>query len=224
MKKLLLIAATSTALLTSAVSFAETDDFYLKADAGLTFLNKAKDKTSGLNMNSKTAALLAIGVGYELMDNVRTDLTLNWLVNPEFKKSSTINSTPVSVKHKGQVTSLLLNAYVDLYKADITTFYVGGGVGVSKLKEKISGMVGKQGQVLGQSSLSIKYNNSFAWQLSAGASFDVSDGVKVDVAYSFIDFGQTGSRWFSDGVGGRIQAGKTRYKGNNLIAGVKFNI
>jgi hypothetical protein len=39
MKKLLLIAATSTAILASATSFAE-ESFYIKGEAGALFLNK----------------------------------------------------------------------------------------------------------------------------------------------------------------------------------------
>ncbi|MDR0329324.1 MAG: adhesin, partial [Rickettsia sp.] len=83
MKKLFLIAATSTALLTSAASFADVGQFYIKAEGGATKLNNTKmesDDKKSLKFKSKTNAILGLGAGYYAMDNVRAELTLDFLV------------------------------------------------------------------------------------------------------------------------------------------------
>ncbi|WP_342278237.1 adhesin [Candidatus Tisiphia endosymbiont of Myopa tessellatipennis] len=232
MKKLFLIAATSTALLTSATSFADVGQFYIKAEGGATKLNNTKmnsensktKKEDNLKLKSKTNAILGLGAGYYAMDNVRAELTLDFLVNPEFTGSIPATSTDAAKKAtaKGQVMSLLLSGYVDLYDAGFAKFFAGAGIGMAQVKEKLTVEFTKDNKKGETSSNTKKPANNFAYQLTVGASANVADGVNVELAYSWRDYGETNSK--NKDKKETEKMSKTAYRGHNLMAGLRFDI
>lgn len=226
MKKLFLIAATSTALLTSATSFAETGGFYLKAEGGATKLNntkmESKDKKESLKLKSKTNAIFGLGAGYYAMDNVRAELTLDFLANPEFTNSKPETATNAAHKMtvKGQVMSLLLSVYAD-YDAGFAKLYAGVGGGMAHAKEKLT-MEYTNNKKVPTASVTRKPANNFAYQLTVGASTNVADGVNVELAYSWRDYGKTNSKNKDKKDTDKIS--KAAYRGHNLMAGLRFDI
>ncbi|MFP3018771.1 MAG: outer membrane protein [Candidatus Tisiphia sp.] len=231
MKKLFLIAATSTALLTSAASFADVGQFYIKAEGGANKLNNTKmkwddvetKKEDSLKLKSKTNAILGLGAGYYAMDNVRAELTLDFLVNPEFTNSiSKTSGVTEKATAKGQVMSLLLSGYVDLYDAGFAKFFAGAGIGMAQVKEKITVERTKDSKKLSEGSVTRKPANNFAYQLTVGASANVADGVNVELAYSWRDYGETNSKNKDKKEIEKLP--KTAYRGHNLMAGLRFDL
>ncbi|WP_341753679.1 adhesin [Candidatus Tisiphia endosymbiont of Dioctria rufipes] len=239
MKKLFLIAATSTALLTSATSFADVGQFYIKAEGGASKLNNTKmkfedvdtKKENSAKFKAKTNAILGLGAGYYAMDNVRAELTLDFLVNPEFTNTTTENFVSKrqevsKTTAKGQVVSLLLSGYVDLYDAGFAKFFAGAGVGMAQIKEKLTtdSTTTFEGKVVDtdRDSATRKPANNFAYQLTVGASANVADGVNVELAYSWRDYGETNSKNKDKKETGKIS--KSAYRGHNLMAGLRFDI
>ncbi len=255
MKKLLLIAATTTALLSSFSAVAcegcepeavvpvatvttltqNINQFYVKVEGGAAFLNKTKDKFWDVKMKSKAAGAFGVGVGYYLMDNVRTDLTFNMLVNPQFKSTSEQSYNYLAdklklprlakdqklscvLKHKGKIMTVLLNGYVDLFPlGDVAKVFVGAGAGWAQVKEKISGSI--NGIKVGEGST--RTANNFTYQATIGASVDLTDTVKGELSYSFRDYGKT------KGVGKKKEeeiGGKTSYKAHAIMFGLRFNM
>lgn len=213
MKKLLLITAISTTLLSSIVSFAEETDFYVKAQAGAIFLRPTKIKESGIKMVSKATPDFGVGVGYYVMDNVRADVTLNFLANPQFKKSTGKSETAPTRKHKGHVMSLVVNGYVDIWDAEIVKLFAGAGVGWAQLKEKIHTISGGTDTSIGKT----KKANNFLYTLSVGVAGEVADGVAAELTYSWQDYGKTKKIKENN-------LGNTAYKGHNVTLGVRFDI
>lgn len=249
MKKLLLIAAASTALLTSGLSFADCDmnssvdsstdssmssssmenQYYLKLNAGGMIFDKQKDKARKIKMNSNTGLVAEIGVGYYIMDNLRTDLTIGTVASSHLKKSKTTTSPSgassfnVSVKHKPTIVSFLLNGYVDFVDLSMFKVFAGAGVGAALVKEKIS-FTAKDtiaGVTTATNFPNVNTTNktNFAYQLSLGTSFEVAQGVKAELVYSWRDYGKTKTKKVNG-----INEGGTRYRGNNLMAGLRFDI
>lgn len=227
MKKLLLIAATSTTLLTSAASFAETGGFYLKAEGGATRLNMLKFKTESAKIGDIKfkpifSGIFGVGAGYYIMDNVRTELTIDFILpNPEFKCSKTVEKVPAELTNKEVVRSLLLNGYVDLYDAGIVKFFAGAGVGMAQVQQKITSTVNKE-----STTQSFETANNFAYQLTAGASFNVSDGINLDLTYSWRDYGETGDakKDKDKDKKDKKKASKADIRGHNLMAGIRFDL
>lgn len=218
MKKLLLIAATSTALLASAASFAE-ENFYIKGEAGATFMQKAKIDTNTIigkvKFKSKTTGTFAIGAGYNVMDNARVDLTLGFLASPQFKKNATILAVPTSAKVKGKVMSLMINGYVDLFDLGAAKVFAGAGIGYAQVKEKLQ-VSANNITLLNKKS---KKANNFAYQLTVGTSAQLTDGVTAELSYRWQDFGKAK---YKTTVG--TEKSKIRYRGHNVIAGIRFDI
>ncbi|ABV76850.1 outer membrane beta-barrel protein [Rickettsia rickettsii] len=246
MKKLLLIAAASTALLTSGLSFADCDmnssvasstnssmsssvenQWYLKLNAGGVIFNKTKPKGADFKLNnikkSNTGFTGEIGAGYYIMDNLRTDLTIGTVASSNLKKSKTYpDGNSFSVKNKPTIVSVLLNGYVDFVDLSMFKVFAGAGVGAAFVKEKINSKDIKGG-VTDTFNGTTKNKTNFVYQLSLGTSFEVAQGVKAELVYSWRDYGKTKNTTKTID-GDKVKFGGTRYKGHNLIAGLRFDM
>lgn len=247
MKKLLLITAASTAILSSAAIFAATDpcegvvmnapmtdsamnssmpasamenQWYLKLDAGAVIFDSQKNKPTGIKMKSNTGFTGEIGAGYYIMDNLRTDFTVGLVTSNHLKKTGNdLDGDRVSVKHRPNIVSFLLNGYVDVVDLNMFKVFAGAGIGAAMVKEKISYAYADHNK-----KINIKNKTNFAYQLSLGTSFEVAQGVKAELVYSWRDYGKTKTKAikFNDGTSGR--EGGTRYRGSNLMAGLRFDM
>ncbi len=245
MKKLLLIAAASTALLTSGLSFADCDmnssvdsstnssmsssvenQWYLKLNAGGVIFNKTKPKGADFKLNnikSNTGFTGEIGAGYYIMDNLRTDLTIGTVASSHLKKSKTYpDGNSFSVKNKPTIVSVLLNGYVDFVDLSMFKVFAGAGVGAAFVKEKIHSKDIKGG-VTETFNGTTKNKTNFAYQLSLGTSFEVAQGVKAELVYSWRDYGKTKNTTKTIN-GDKVKFGGTHYKGHNLMAGLRFDM
>ena len=90
---------------------ATTTGFYLRGDAGASFLNWSGG-------NDDTSWVAGGGVGYQFNDNFRADVTADWSGSYSIAPGATLDTTVV-----------LGNAYFDLKNNSMFTPYVGGGVG-----------------------------------------------------------------------------------------------
>ena len=270
MKKLFLIAAASTAILSSTISFAECDDapmdastnssipssienqWYLKLNAGGVVFKKQKDKIMKIKMKSNTGFSTEIGAGYYIMDNLRTDLTVGAVINNHFKKSTTTTTTGIAsagklgivtpvdasisnhstnsstftrslvVKHKPTIVDVLLNCYIDFVDLSMFKVFAGAGVGPAFVKERINTKLAVNNNFI--SSLhATKNKTNLAYQLSLGTSFEVVKGVKAEVVYSWRDYGKTKTKNVVVAEN-TIKVGGTRYRGNNIMAGLRFDM
>lgn len=198
MKKILLTAAAVSVLATSS-AYAMEDMFYVKANVGWSKLNKVK----GLKSNNDVH--FGIGAGYHVMDNARVDLTFDHFVNPTHKKSTE--------KLKGDINSLLLNGYFDVFNVDAMKVFVGAGVGLGQVKVKYTDSsdsdsgTGKQ-----------KYTFAFAGYVGTG--YEFTKGVTGELTYSYRDMGKT--KKFKSKNGGDMPS--AHYRGHHVTAGVRFDI
>jgi len=192
MKKILLTAAAATILSTTA--FASEDSFYVKANAGWTKFDKVQ------SLKSKSAWPLGLGVGYNVMDNSRVDLTFDTFLSTKHSKATT--------KAKGTVNTLLVNGFVDIFDASMAKIFVGAGVGAGMVKAKITG----DSVAANNGSVKQKTNLAFAGYLGAATEF--SEGVNGELTYSYRVMGKTK----------KLGAKDYSYKGHNVTAGVRFDI
>lgn len=252
MKKLLLIIAASTAILSSAAIFAATDPcegvvmnapmtdsamnssmpalamenlWYLKVNAGAVIFDSQKDKPTGIKMKSNTGFTGEIGAGYYIMDNLRTDFTVGLVTSNHLKKSANDKKGDrVSVKHRPNIVSFLLNGYVDVVDLNMFKVFAGAGIGAAMVKEKISYAYADPAIAATKSGkVNVKNKTNFAYQLSLGTSFEVAQGVKAELVYSWRDYGKTKTKAVTKN-GESARFGGTRYRGSNLMAGLRFDM
>ncbi|AAY62164.1 putative adhesin [Rickettsia felis str. Pedreira] len=141
--------------------------------------------------------------------------------------TTTTTATTVSVKHKPTIVSALLNGYVDFIDVSMFKVFAGAGVGAALVKEKvnISTKTVANNNVISSTNFSgtTKNKTNFAYQLSLGTSFEVAQGVKAELVYSWTDYGKSKTNT-KNVVGNKVKFGGTRYKGNNLMAGLRFDM
>ncbi|MGI4775423.1 MAG: outer membrane protein [Janthinobacterium lividum] len=226
MKKLVMIAATTAALSSSALAEMDISSgnmFYAKVNVGANRMQKFTEH--GVKSKSKTAPIFIVGVGYYAMNNLRTDLTLEVISNPILKGSGTASGTAdparptettpgVNIKRKANIGALMVNAYIDMFDVSVAGIFAGAGVGFSQVKDKVN----ITASPFIAASASTKNATNFAYQLTLGATGEVADGVKAELAYSWRDYGKVGK--YKDSPDGK----RAHYRGHNLMAGVKFDL
>lgn len=194
MKKVLLTAAAVSVLATSS-AYAMEDMFYVKANVGWSKLNKVDGH------KSKNDVHFGVGAGYHVMDNARVDLTFDHFVNPTFKATR--------AKLKGDINTLLLNGYFDVFNVDAMKVFVGAGVGLGQVKAKVT-------YTSNRPSISAKQKNTFAFAGYVGAGYEFTQGVTGELSYSYRDMGKT--KKFGNG------AKAVHFRGHHVTAGVRFDI
>jgi opacity protein-like surface antigen len=218
MKKILLATAAAAVISTSS-AYAAEGDYYVKANAGwskpLEVKTKEIENFGKLKGKPSNAAFFGVGVGYNIMDNARVDLTFDHFFNAEHKSSTKYpNKSELKSKYKHDINTLMLNGYVDIFDVSVAKIFVGAGVGASHVKSKFSASgelsVGGVTHPYNESK-KIKGKMNFAYALHVGAGVEVAPGVYGELAYSFRDLGKT-------------KVLKDNLRTHNVAAGVRFNL
>jgi opacity protein-like surface antigen len=213
MKKILLIVTIITSFLSSILAFADENSFYLKAEIGA---DRIKDiKIYDKKLKNNKAVFFGGGVGYYILDNVRTDLTLDYYANQRLKHSSSPGATNLKIEPK--ITNLMVSGYVDIMDISICTVFIGAGVGISQLKnsatiESVNANNNNTSKIVAGS----KKKNSLAYQLLVGASVKIAPRVRIDASYSWKDLGATKE------IANLIKS--LKYKGHHITIGLRVDI
>ena len=159
--------------------------------------------------------LIGGGIGYNINSYLRTDLTL------DFTKADFLGSTsgfdsrglPVSTVDTTSMSALLLlaNAYVDLGTYNGFTPYVGAGIGGAHVKwENLNNTIPTTSVDAGTTVHDGAESWRFAYALTAGASYCVTDAIEADANYRYTRI-QGG-----DMFGYKLNGGPGYDKGTNL--------
>jgi opacity protein-like surface antigen len=187
----------------------QSSGWYLRGDVGYAFTDlRGANYFQGSNSNMHdfdSASLddnvtLGGGVGYQINNYLRTDVTLDYLFKSDFKGSTRgdcggcgpdFTSVPATSHDIASLTaySLLANAYVDLGTYGIFTPYVGGGLGGTYVKwDKLKNTSCSDANP-GSCDETVTHNGRGSWRftyaLMAGTSIDLSCNLKADVGYRF---------------------------------------
>ncbi|MCJ8150595.1 outer membrane protein [Shinella sedimenti] len=178
----------------------ETGGWYLRGDAGWSY-NKLRGAhyfqgSNGLDRDFDTAKLksgfiIGGGVGYQITDHFRTDLTLDYMFKSKFRGSTSgdCGGFPCTSSDESSLTALTLlaNAYVDIGKYGVFTPYVGGGIGGSYVKwNKLRNTIcDGPGPGCDTTEHGGKKSWRFTYALMAGTAIDLTCNLKADVGYRF---------------------------------------
>lgn len=243
MKKLLI--GLSIATLSNMSLASERTGFYLKATVGANKMNQAREKNSieGISINSNKSETdispaFNIGAGGYINDFIRHDLTFGYS-KINFKES-TVNFNvfdriedlsyigQVTAKRKSSIYSLIFNSYIDLPITDNLKFFLGGGIGLAQIKEKLSQTFSINafeentfiGSHIENNSSKTKDKFNLAYSLTLGTSIKISPKANIELAYSWRDFGSTNYNKDSDGN----RPDKNRYNGHSVMTGIRFDL
>ncbi|WP_105383326.1 outer membrane protein [Neorhizobium alkalisoli] len=183
------------------VAVQEASGWYLRGDVGYSFNDmRGAEYFQGSNStlvdfdraSLKDSFLLGGGVGYQINNYLRTDVTFDYLSSADFRGSTTglcggvtCTSSDKSYMH---AYSLMANVYVDLGTYGYFTPYVGGGIGGTYVKwGKLRNTICDDPAAPGCYTTDHEGKKSwrFSYALMAGASIDITCNLKADVGYRY---------------------------------------
>jgi len=176
----------------------------------------------------KDSSIYGVGIGYRYNPNLRVDFTLAH--RGDFRLEGNDSAVAPAITYNADVksTAYMFNGYWDFKDASRSfTPFVGLGIGWSENKTSSLRYVQPGAALAGQGPGGKK--NDFAWQFTAGVSFDISKQLSVEAAYRFMDLGNfktnpgvnsgtvAGVPWSAtvDGVEGKLRS-------NELNVGVRY--
>jgi opacity protein-like surface antigen len=235
MKKL---AIASAIIALSSSALAADNSFYVKAGGTSSWGTKinSTDKTK-LGVTSTDYGTMSIGgyagVGYNLMDNIRGELSASYVSGPTYKdlgaktadatlfnavSDQTISDGKVSLENSGFVG--FVSGFVDVADMGLAKVYVGIGGGASYMETKITTVVSSDTKTATYSK-----ELAFAYHLGGGLAFEASPGMLFDVGYSYTNLGKPGKL---EKAVGNLSAESTwdlkALDSHNLNVGVRFSM
>ncbi len=191
---------------------AEQSGWYLRGDVGVgaqSFsqfdLGPANEVPATWTVNQsdiQDTTLLGFGVGYDFNSWLRFDVTGEYRTAALFKALGSYNQGTCDVggvtgtcfdNYSGNFSAavFMANAYLDLGTWWCLTPYVGAGVGTAY--ERITGVqdIGP----LPPGTIGFGYTNSdssnwnLAWNVQAGLTYNVSDNLKIDFSWRYLNMG-----------------------------------
>lgn len=204
----------------------ESKDFYIKVGGGVNKVSPHNFNNQELNSKTKAARhypLFKFGIGYQYSDTIRTELVLNhhFMFNT-YENSRDMDNDLYKITHKVKIDTLMLNTYKDLMTIGNYTPFIGGGIGISNIKQKSVGNIisTANGKSYGLEPVSTIKTNRFNFKLSAGVDMKLSDNVKAELTYNFFDLGYNKPNKINN-IDTII---KRNYKVHNITASIRYSL
>jgi opacity protein-like surface antigen len=165
------------------------------------------------NSSLSASGLFDVGVGYQINNWLRFDVTGEYRGGAHFQTLEQVGIPSTASQfgdfYRGDVSSFigLVNGYVDIGTWYGVTPFVGAGVGFAN--NFLSGVTDQGFACTGAGCspsggyLSDQSKLNFAWALMAGLDFNVTQNLKLELGYRFLDYGklQSGSSHCFNGTG-----------------------
>jgi opacity protein-like surface antigen len=174
--------------------------WYLRADIGYRWNNGGPSNSNITSERYTNSYDGTVGFGYKYQW-FRADVTYDRSGPTRVSAFTTVATDQPQFTAKIRSETVLVNGYVDFGTWGGFTPYVGGGVGVARLKSanyvdttdspSITGVMGQGTQ------------QNFAWAAMAGVAYQIAPSWMVDVGFRHLDLGDVVS---SDGAGSRTNA------------------
>ncbi len=144
--------------------------------------------------------------------------------------ANAVSITNVAIKHKPTIRAIFARVHGDVIDLGMGKIFLTGGLGWSQVKNSVTATntvstatANVANGVTTTSSATTyksKNKNNLAWTIGAGVAFDVAEGVHLDVAYSYRDYGKSKSAT-NNGVVGYTG---TSFRSHNGSVGIRFDI
>ncbi|WHA04627.1 TonB-dependent receptor [Candidatus Bandiella numerosa] len=211
---------------------ANSEDFYLRADLGAAQSNSVSNNKVPFYKNSKEKKFTkgfaySVGIGYELEQNLRTELAYHGISNLKYSANIDNNGAIGSgeYKQKLKINALMANIIYDIQLPSNYSFnpYLGVGLGYAKLKPGIASI----NAINTTHNYKANKSDNFTYAISGGVAFHLTKQFMLDIGYKFQDFGKV--KKFSSWRGFDIDDHKP-YKGeygfkvriHSMMAGIRY--
>jgi opacity protein-like surface antigen len=174
--------------------------WYLRGDLGYVNYDRPRDVGFGIpgelpldGERLEKAFSVGGGIGYQVTDWLRTDLTVDHRFGAQFSGTRPNPSYDIGfVRDQAdfESTTLLLNGYIDLAYWSGITPYLGAGIGVSGNRfTNVDRDVFVGGTQVSNIHIGPHTTTNLAWALMAGIAVDVGSGFTLDLGYRYTHLG-----------------------------------
>lgn len=176
----------------------------------------AATNNNATNHSWKNDSGYAIGgaVGYNFAGmGLPVRAEAEYLYHDQFKYSAT-NSTTGAFSSKIDIHTVFANFYYDIKTSTAFTPYVGAGLGVAWINQKVASTF------TGWTPTSHDGNydtTNFAWNVGAGVGYSVTDNVVLDLGYRYTSFGDA-----KKVDNGRISFRAKDLSGHSALLGLRY--
>ncbi|MBC8129542.1 MAG: porin family protein [Rhizobiaceae bacterium] len=169
-----------------------------------------------------------VGAGYQFTDYFRGDLTAHyWNHGVEGTDYRFDCGTGCGSDDSSEITAweLLANAYVDLGTYAGFTPYIGGGLGAVHVAydDFDSQSFNAAGDDFEPDTFAGEESWRFAYALMAGVSYDLTQSVKLDVGYRYVDVDE-GEMFGENALGGVTGGDDEGFDRHTIQAGVRYSL
>ena len=213
--------------LKAGVSDTKFEDYKLDladGDESQVFKHKDADETIYPNISA------AIGFDFSKVSKVNARAELEYTYKDKATFAPNISSAifngvevqfpegfPSFLVNELRTQSLMLNGYYDFKNKSKFTPYLSAGVGVSRIENKVS----INPEFFGDSeNITTDTNNNFTWTAGAGIAYKVTENVALDLAYRYVDAGETD---VSQSIGGIKLKNTADLVSHDYSLGVRYN-
>lgn len=217
MKKLTLVAASALALLASTASALESGAFYIKPVVSYNIGDIKNSFTYPGNSGSATPSTKTdtakthnakgfrggVGFGYNISEELRTDVTFTAGQIKKKKASGTINSTAYVDKatYKMDGYNILVNGYYHFATGNTCSPYIGAGVGIGRMRAKATDITGS----ITDKEAKTKNTTKAVYKGTVGIDFALAKGVNFDLSYGIGNQGQTNTKHNTTATANNLQ-------------------
>ena len=179
-------------LLAISSSSAKDNNYYIKADVGVSKSEKIKSDqdfyTNSGNKSFNSSPIYSLGFGYKINDKFRSEVTYSY-TDLKYKRNipSEKNSTIIpKYKQKVNIQTGMVNLFYDITTYQKLTPYIGFGLGYAKINPNKASLSTKAAETLYVSNKS----ENLTYALMGGLSINMTDRINVDIGYKFQAFGK----------------------------------
>ena len=223
---LLPFLGTAYIITTSNTAKASENQFYVKGGTGLNTINPFRIKDDDYKGKIKVVhafPLVEVGAGYQFADGIRVETVFDYyfLFHSKEKATDAFNNR-FNIESKTKAHAFFVNAYKDITTYGNITPFVGGGIGVSTLREKNKGYVITEEDNLHVplESAKSKKINRLAYKLTLGADYKMSDDYIAELSYNYFNLGYNKPQK----IGGEDNVQHRRYGIHGIILGIRRSI
>jgi opacity protein-like surface antigen len=159
------------------------------------------------------------GVGYRFNDFLRGELNIGYLPGDKTTLSRSVGADTYSLIMKNRAWTGMINGYVDLGTYAGITPYLGAGIGLYRNKYSLGSYY--SGAASSVSLVQKHTQTTLAYTLNAGAAYQLSENLQVDLGYQYLSAPQAAYSEMKD------LAKNPTYKGleyHQLKVGLRYNL
>jgi opacity protein-like surface antigen len=131
---------------------------------------------------------VAFGYNFNAQANVPVRSEVEYAIFSRAKNKLSVHDSDdgsTSLEHRFGIQTLFANVYYDFHNSSAFTPYIGGGLGMAFISAKAKGSTAGESESFGS-----KRNSNFAWNIGAGAAYDITDNIALDLGYRFVGLGE----------------------------------